>query len=103
MNLVSKLGSWLGARGSHAEPPAWNCCGKPQQVGESRDMGHANSFELDMTSCGTCGAHWASLFCVANGKTGWERVTDAEAKALLDAPIGPQQQAVLRAWIDSHT
>ena len=103
MNLLSKLGSWLSQSNKQAESDAWNCCTRPQQLGEMTDMGHANSFELDLASCGTCGAYWASLFCVANGKSGWERVTDADAQALLDAPEGPERKAVLRDWIDTHT
>jgi len=67
MNPLSKLGSWLSQSNKQAESDAWNCCTRPQQMGEMTDMGHANSFELDLASCGTCGAYWASLFCVANG------------------------------------
>lgn len=81
MNPLSQLSRLLKRGDGKAEPPVWNCCSEPRQDGESVDLGHANSFEMSLTSCASCGAQWASLFCVANGKSGWERVAAEDAKS----------------------
>lgn len=78
-----------------------NCCARPQ-LGALEDLGHARSFEFMHTKCVNCGAHWFNVFCVANGASGYERVSDADAEALLQAAAGPEQKSLLKAWADEH-
>ena len=103
MKVLSKLRNWLGGGDESQGEDAWDCCDKPVQQGDLIDMGHANSFEMDLTSCATSGTWWAAVLFVANGSSSWHRVSETDAKELLDAPAGPQRKSVLRCWVDANT
>jgi hypothetical protein len=78
-----------------------SCCWWPW-LGSPEDFGHAHSFEFMHATCRNCGAHWFDVFCVSTGVTGRERVSDKEARLMLETEAGPKRKEFLKAWIDEH-
>ena len=78
-----------------------NCCGSPKW-GPEMDMGHFDSFEFMLGKCTHCGAWWMDVFCIAANSSGYEQVTDEEARIMLATPWGPELKAIMKAWFNEH-
>lgn len=69
---------------------------------EKDDLGHAGSFEFMHTICQNCGAHWVNVFCVANGVSGLERVTNEMAANMLATSPGAERKAFMNSWASEN-
>lgn len=78
-----------------------NCCKEPK-LSALEDFGHARSFDFMYTTCKKCGAHWMNVFCTANGISGYERVSNDDARGLLRSTPGPEQKTLLTIWADEN-
>jgi hypothetical protein len=82
------------------------CCASPQLNPESTDLGHADSFEFMLASCTQCGAYWMNVFCVANGRSGFEPVSAEDAATMLTLNAlesGRERKEFMRNWAYEHT
>jgi hypothetical protein len=77
------------------------CCGESAWIPEL-DLDHAGGFEFTLGKCGRCGAQWMSVFCVASGIGGHERVKPDDAGRMRSLPAGPERKAFMRAWADRN-
>jgi hypothetical protein len=73
------------------------CCKGSSWVLE-RDLGHAKGFEYLLGRCSRCGAPSMSVFCVASGISGYERVTPDDVEAIRSIPDGPELKEFVRRW-----
>ena len=78
------------------------CCSSPTWGSETTDLGHADSCDFLLGRCGNCGAYWLNVFSEATKITGYERVSDDDARAMLTTPWGPALKAFMRAWFREH-
>jgi hypothetical protein len=98
--MLSKF--FKAARSAAAEyRKSRTCCWWPW-FSSKEDFGHARSFEFIHMKCSNCGAHWFNVFCVSTGVTGRERVSDFDARLMLEAEAGPKRKELLKAWADEH-
>jgi len=69
---------------------------------QARDMGRVDEFELVLSRCSNCGAYWISAYCVPVSTEGYARVSDEDARIMLDLPWGPELKAFMKAWCDKY-
>jgi hypothetical protein len=77
------------------------CCSTPSWVPD-RDLGQAAGFDYLLGKCGSCGADWMNVFCVATSITGWEPVTLADVERMKAVQTGAELKALMRAWGNDH-
>jgi hypothetical protein len=77
------------------------CCETSTWVFE-RDLAHTGGFDYLLGKCGRCGAAWMSVFCVASGVCGYERVTQADAEAIHSIRDDRELKAFVRRWGDTN-
>ena len=78
-----------------------SCCGDAVWVLE-RDLGQAAGFDYGLGRCGACGTPAMSVFCVATGISGFERVTPSDLDAIRAISGGPALKAFMRQWGDTN-
>jgi hypothetical protein len=102
MPPVGLLSNLFGRTTAKRDPSSSvSCCSRPE-LGDLVDFGHARSFDFMYTTCRSCGVHWLNVFSVATGITGYERVSDGDARALLSATPGSDRKELLKRWADEH-
>jgi hypothetical protein len=62
------------------------------------DMGHQDSCDFMLGRCSNCGSYWMDVFCEAGYTSGYERVSDEDAKIMIDTPPGPELKAFMKEW-----
>jgi len=78
------------------------CCRFSKLGSKMTDMGRVDEFELMLGRCRNCGAYWMDVFCVAANTTGYEPVSDDDARKMLSIPPGPELRAFMKAWSREH-
>lgn len=76
------------------------CC--PNWDFNGIDLGHQGSFEFMLGRCSHCGAYWLNAFCTATNTTGYERICDEDARAMINMPPGAAQTAFVYKWFCEH-
>jgi hypothetical protein len=79
----------------------FTCCNNASWVLE-RDLAHAAGFEYSLGHCSGCRAPWMNVFCVASGKTGYERVTADDVRDIRCLQDVKQLQDFMRGWGDRN-
>ena len=74
------------------------CCSSPNWGPDTNDLGEAGGFDFLLGRCSSCSAHWLNVFCEASSITGYERVSDDDARAMLAAAPGPELKKCMKAW-----
>jgi hypothetical protein len=78
------------------------CCRSPKLDSHFTDLGHMDSFEFMLGQCIHCGAYWMDIFCVASNTSGYEQVSDDDARIMLTTPSGPELKSYIKAWFREH-
>jgi hypothetical protein len=80
-----------------------NCClfSKWDQS-QARDMGRVEEFELVLSRCSHCGAYWMGAYCVPVSTNGYVRVSEEDARIMLNLPPGLELKAFMKTWCREH-
>ena len=80
-----------------------DCCDNFSWVSVT-DLGHAYSFDVILGKYSNCGEYWANVFCTATAITGYEKVTENDAKNFLELNEIPTigLKNALKSWIDQN-
>jgi len=78
------------------------CCKSPEVGTATTDLGHADSFDFLLLRCSNCGSYWLNVFCETTSITGYEPVSDEDARAMLAIPPGGELKAFMKAWSYKH-
>jgi hypothetical protein len=78
------------------------CCSSSNWGSDTTDLGHVDSFDFMLGRCSNCGAYWLNVFCVATNTTGYEPVSNDDARIMLAIPPGPELKAFMKAWSREH-
>ena len=78
------------------------CCSSSNWGSDTTDLGHVDSFDFLLGRCSNCGAYWLNVFCEATKITGYEPVSDDDARTMLATPRGPELKAFMKAWFREH-
>ncbi len=82
---------------AQAKSPQLSCCEESSWVPE-RDLDHAAGFEYVLGKCRHCGMPWMSVFCVASGIGGYERVTPTDVEAINALRDAGERKEFMRGW-----
>lgn len=78
------------------------CCSSSKWGTDITDLGHEDSCDFLLGQCSNCGAYWVNVFCEASGITGYEPVSNDDARIMLATPPGPELMAFMNAWSREH-
>jgi len=66
------------------------------------DVGREDGCDLLLGRCSNCGAYWLNVFQDAGGYTGYEPVSEDDARTILALPWGPELKSFMKAWARAH-